>query len=89
MVKESQKTDKSDQNGYEPAKKILKERTVNKSKQYLVLFTDGSQYWCSDVKHHCYKSIESDKRDRGIREESLPLDNDHYSGISFRYLKLS
>jgi len=49
IVKESQTTDKIDQNGYEPAKKILKERTVNKTKQYPVLFTDGSQFWCTDV----------------------------------------
>ena len=44
IMRESQKTDKIDQNGYEPAKKILRERTVNKTKQYLVLFTDGSQF---------------------------------------------
>jgi len=31
IVKESQKTDKIDQNGYEPTKKILGERTVNEA----------------------------------------------------------
>ena len=35
--------------GFEPAKKILKERSVNGQKQYLVLFYDRTSYWCDSV----------------------------------------
>jgi len=35
--------------GFEPAKKILKERTVNGQKQYLVSFYDRTSYWCDSV----------------------------------------
>jgi len=35
--------------GYCPAKRILKERTRNKQKEYLVLFMDGSKAWADAV----------------------------------------
>jgi len=36
-------------NDWESARRILRERTVNKKKDWLVLFVDKSQWWCSDV----------------------------------------
>ena len=36
-------------NDWEAALRILKERTVNKKREWLVLFSDKSQWWCSDV----------------------------------------
>jgi len=36
-------------NDWETALRILRERTVNKKKEWLVLFIDKSQWWCSDV----------------------------------------
>ena len=35
-------------NDWEAALRILRERTVNK-KEWLVLFSDKSQWWCGDV----------------------------------------
>jgi len=36
-------------NDWEAALRILRERTVNKKKEWLVLFSDKSQWWCNDV----------------------------------------
>jgi len=36
-------------NDWEAALRILRERTVNKKKEWLVLFNDKSQWWCDDV----------------------------------------
>jgi len=36
-------------NDWEAALRIIRERTVNKKKEWLVLFSDRSQWWCSDV----------------------------------------
>ena len=36
-------------NDWEAALRILRERTVNKKREWLVLFSDKSQWWCSDV----------------------------------------
>ena len=34
--------------GFEPALKIVQQRTRNKQLEYLVLFSDGSVWWCQD-----------------------------------------
>jgi len=36
-------------NDWEAALRILRERTVNKQKEWLVIFQDKSQWWCTDV----------------------------------------
>jgi len=35
--------------GYEPAIRITRQRVKDKQREYLVLFRDGSSWWCSDV----------------------------------------
>jgi len=35
--------------GFEPAVRITRQRVKNKQREYLVLFADGSSWWCSDV----------------------------------------
>ena len=35
--------------GFEPALRILREKGTGKKKLYLVVFTDQSRYWCTDV----------------------------------------
>ena len=50
--------------GFEPAIRILRQRTVNKVKQYLVLFQDKSRYWCTD----CTPALIKDFRLREARK---------------------
>jgi len=35
--------------GFEPAIRISRQRMIKGKPEYLVLFKDGSQYWCNDV----------------------------------------
>ena len=35
--------------GFEPAIRITRQRVKNRQREYLVLFADGSSWWCSDV----------------------------------------
>lgn len=45
----NEKSGQPDLSGCKSARRILKERTRNKKKQYLVLFTDGSKAWADFV----------------------------------------
>ena len=35
--------------GFEPAIRITRQRVKDRQREYLVLFGDGSSWWCSDV----------------------------------------
>jgi len=43
------KPNSSDDNGFEPAIRINRQRIRKWKPEYLVLFKDGSQYWCNAV----------------------------------------
>ena len=43
----SSETDTSPE--FEPARKIIRERAQKGKKEFLVLFQDGSTFWCDDV----------------------------------------
>jgi len=61
--------DKSLPGGFEPAGKILRQMLVGNKKQYLVLFTDKSSWWCDDVNEQLLKGfrLREAKKRRGRR----------------------
>ena len=48
-VKKAEPLPQDLEEGFEPAKKIVRQRTVNGKIQYLVLFQDKSSHWCEEV----------------------------------------